>query len=91
LTFPHPILPARSAFAAEEGPATHTLFRNGSQTRSALSPAVRELWGSFEPSSHKLADASATAKPGAIGEPMDLLGHLKPGVLRSGRRTVLGS
>lgn len=89
-TFEHPVLPARSAFAAEEGPALQALFRNGPQARSALSPAVRELWGSFEPGSRKLADASAGAKPGAIGEPMDLLGHLKPGVLRTGRRTVLG-
>jgi hypothetical protein len=86
-----PLAPARSAFAAEEGPALHSLFRNGRKSESPLSPAVRELWGSFEPGSRKLADVSSTAKLGAIGEPMDLLGHLKPGVLRTGRRTVLGS
>lgn len=91
LTYDHPILPAYSAFAEEER-ALHTLFRNGSQAGGPVSPLVRELWGSFDAGSRGLsAVASGEAAPRAVGEPLDLLGHLKPGVLNGGRRESFGS
>lgn len=93
-TYAHPVIPGRSAFAAEEGPAFQTLFRDGTQTHAALSPAVRELWGSFDAGSRGLKEIAGTmnagtAAPGAIGEPLDLLGHLRNNPLHSGRRTKL--
>jgi hypothetical protein len=89
LAYAHPVAPGHSAFAAEEGPAFQALFRNDAKSHSALSPAVRELWGSQEGASRG-AKVAATA-PGAIGEPLDLLGHLRGNPLHAGRRTKLGS
>ena len=91
LTYAHPVNPGVSAFAPEDGTAFKALFRDGRQTNasSPLSPAVRELWGAFGKGSKGASVVANAAVPGAIGEPMDLLGHLKPGILR-GRRTVLG-
>jgi hypothetical protein len=80
----HPITPGRTAFAAEEGPAHHTLFRTGGAKHAALSPAVKELWGSFESGSRALQQASADKAAGRVaGEPLDLLGHLKSRPLRT--------
>jgi len=80
-TYAHPINPGRTAFAAEEGPAHHALFRTGGGQHSALSPAVKEIWGSFDAGSRGLREAGTTASAantGRIaGEPLDLLGHLK--------------
>jgi hypothetical protein len=76
--YAHPIVPGRTAFAAEEGPAHHTLFRTGGAKHATLSPAVKEIWGSFESGARGLSEAGAARKAvGAIGEPLDLLGHLK--------------
>ena len=90
LAYAHPVIPGHSAFAAKEGPAFQALFRNGTETHAALSPAVRELWGSFDAGSRGLREVAAvTNAPGAIGEPLDLLGHLKTNPLHAGRRTRL--
>src|SRR5690606_18412406 len=76
--YEHPVNPGRSAFAAEEGPAHHTLFRTGGANHAALSPAVKEIWGSFDAGSRGVNEANGGRKAvGAIGEPLDLLGHLK--------------
>jgi len=92
LAYDHAVLPGYSAFAEEEGPALQSLFRDGPAERGPISPAVREIWGSFDAGRRGLAAiASENAAPGAVGEPMDLLGHLKPGVLNRGRRSTLGS
>ncbi|MCC6946456.1 MAG: lytic transglycosylase domain-containing protein [Bradyrhizobiaceae bacterium] len=92
LAYDHAVLPAYSAFAAEEGPALQSLFRDGPAPQGPISPMVREIWGSFDAGTRGLAAvAPEKAAPGAIGEPMDLLGHLKPGILHRGRRSTLGS
>jgi hypothetical protein len=88
LAYAHPVVPGHSAFAAEEGPAFQALFRNDAKSHSALSPAVRELWGSQERASR---GAKIAAAPGSIGEPLDLLGHLRGNPLHAGRRAKLGS
>lgn len=83
-TYAHPINPGRSAFAPEEGPAFQAMFRTG-DANSPISPAVRELWGSMDATSRGLKEVAASAsqqvasaaKPGAIGEPLDLLAHLR--------------
>jgi hypothetical protein len=95
VTYAHPVVPSHSAFAAEEGPAFQALFRNSAQTNDALSPAVRELWGSFDAGSRGLKQiagtmSASTSAPGAVGEPLDLLGHLRNSPLYAGRRTRLG-
>jgi hypothetical protein len=82
--YAHPVNPGRTAFAPEEGPAFQALFRTSEGT-SPLSPAVRELWGILDKSSHSLKAVTASAakevasakRPGAIGEPLDLLAHLR--------------
>lgn len=88
-TYAHPVIPGRSAFAAEEGPAHHTLFRTGGAKHAALSPAVKEIWGSFESASRGLPQAGPTATGAnakqTVGEPLDLLGHLKNSPLYAGR------
>jgi hypothetical protein len=92
LIFDHPINPGRSAFAPEEGPAFQALFRDGARSRAALSPAVHELWGGNDPLPRRHASAVPQTKPsppGGVGEPLDLLAHLKPSVVHSGRRTKL--
>jgi hypothetical protein len=75
--------PGRSAFAAEEGPAFLALFRNKTaESHSPLSPAVRELWGSFDGASRGLAGVATTGgakAPAAVGEPLNILSHLKRG------------
>lgn len=88
--FDHPINPASSAFAPEEGPAFQALFRTSERSQAALSPAVRALWGSRPslPSEAAAADTALSA-PGGVGEPLNLLEHLKPSVARGGRRTRL--
>jgi hypothetical protein len=76
--YAHRIAPGRTAFAPEEGPAHHTLFRTGGAKHATLSPAVKEIWGSFESNSRGLQQASTDKGAGSIaGEPLDLLGHLK--------------
>jgi hypothetical protein len=76
--YAHPVTPGRTAFAPEEGPAHHTLFRTGGAKHATISPAVKEIWGSFESGSRALNEAGEVRKAaGAIGEPLDLLGHLK--------------
>jgi hypothetical protein len=95
VTYAHPVVPSHSAFAAEEGPAFQALFRDGTKSHEALSPAVRELWGSFDAGSRGLKEIAGGMKtaaiaPGAIGEPLDLLGHLRNSSLHAGRRTKLG-
>ena len=95
LTYAHPVVPGHSAFAAEEGPAFQALFRNNAHSNEALSPAVRVLWGSFDAGSRGLKEIggavnTAAISPGAIGEPLDLLGHLRDSPLYAGRRTKLG-
>ena len=90
LIFEHPIVPGRSAFAAEEGPAFQALFRNGAQSSTALSPAVRALWGEGDPLPRRLAAVvpdTNLSPPGAVGEPLNLLDHMKPSIARTGRRT----
>jgi hypothetical protein len=91
LIFEHPIVPGRSAFAAEEGSAFQALFRNGAQSSTALSPAVRALWGEGDPLPRRLAavvpDTSLSPPGAAIGEPLNLLDHMKPSIARTGRRT----
>ncbi|MEX0590428.1 MAG: lytic transglycosylase domain-containing protein [Xanthobacteraceae bacterium] len=92
VVFDHPINPGRSAFAPEEGPAFQALFRNSAQSRAALSPAVRELWGGNDPLPRRLAFAVMETKLsplGGVGEPLNLLDHMKPLVAQSGRRTKL--
>ena len=85
--YAHPVNPGRSAFAAEEGPAHHTLFRTGGEQHSALSSAVREIWGSFDAGSPPTRETGASpAKERAAGEPLDLLGHLKNSPLYAGRK-----
>lgn len=82
--YAHPVAPGRTAFAAEDGPAHHTLFRTGGAKHAALSPAVKELWGSFENGSRGLQGAGADKAAGRVaGEPLDLLGHLKNRPLRN--------
>jgi hypothetical protein len=95
VTYAHPVVPSHSAFAAEEGPAFQALFRDSPKSHDALSPAVRELWGSFDAGSRGLTEIAggvnmASVAPGAIGEPLDLLGHLRNSPLHAGRRTKLG-
>lgn len=92
VTYAHPVNPGVSAFAPEDGAAFKALFRDGPQAtaNAPLSPAVRELWGAFGNDPKGLSLVSDRSAPGAIGEPMDLLGHLKPGILQRGRRTGLG-
>jgi hypothetical protein len=81
--YAHPINPRRSSFVPEDGAAFQALFRDGSQTQAALSPAVRELWGAFDTVSRLPAEAaSAKNKNGAVGEPLDLLSHMRPGIRR---------
>jgi hypothetical protein len=82
-TYAHPVNPGRSAFAPEDGPAFEAMFRT-SDSNSPISPAVRELWGSMDATSRGLNEAATGAvkqasvsKPGAIGEPLDLLAHLR--------------
>jgi hypothetical protein len=89
--FEHPINPGRSAFAAEDGPAFQALFREASQSRSALSPAVRELWGGERLPRRLAAMAPDTAlsPPGGVGGPLNLLDHMKPSIAQAGRRTKL--
>ena len=94
VTYAHPVVPTHSAFAADEGPAFQALFRDGARPHAALSPAVRELWGSFDAGSRGLreiaGDSNVDARSaGAIGEPLDLLGHLRTNPLHGGRRTKL--
>ena len=90
-TYAHPINPGITAFSPEDGNAFKALFRTGQRvsdnSNSPLSPAVRELWGRFDKDAKPLAVASKEPARGAIGEPMDLLGHLKPGILRHVRGT----
>lgn len=93
-TYAHPVIPGRSAFAAEEGPAFQALFRNKPEGHAALSPAVRELWGSFDAGARGLKEIAGNANsdaraPGAVGEPLDLLAHLRTNPLHNGRRTKL--
>jgi hypothetical protein len=89
-TYAHPVIPGRSAFAAEEGPAFQALFRNKAEAHAALSPAVRELWGSFDAGARGLKEvAAATSSSGAIGEPLDILAHLRTNPPHNGRRTKL--
>ena len=78
--------PIASSFAAGDAPVFHTLFR---EDNSAISPAVRALWGGVDPTSRQLA--STTAATGAARAPLDLSGFLKPGIVHSGRRSGLGS
>jgi hypothetical protein len=90
LVYDHPINPRRSAFAPEEGPAFQALFRTNERSPGALSPAVRELWTSKDPLPRRTAALSASTAipaPGTVGEPLNLLDHLKPSVVQSGRRT----
>jgi hypothetical protein len=76
--YAHPVTPGRTAFAPEEGPAHHTLFRTGGAKHAAISPAVKEIWGSFESNPGGLRQASTEKAIGRVaGEPLDLLGHLK--------------
>ncbi len=86
-TYAHPINPGRSAFAPEEGPAHHTLFRTGGAKHATLSPAVKEIWGSFDAGSRGLRETSSPlAAARTAGEPLDLLGHLKNSPLYAGRK-----
>lgn len=85
LAYDHPVLPAYSAFTAEEGPALQSLFRDGPPERGPISSAVRAIWGSLEAGSRR------SSSSGPVGEPLDLSSHLKPGVVNRGRRTTLGS
>ncbi len=78
--------PITSSFAAGDAPVFHTLFR---EDNSAISPAVRALWGGVDPTSRQLA--SATGATGAARAPLDLSSFLKPGIAHSGRRSGLGS
>jgi len=88
-TYAHPVSPGVTAFAPDERNPFKALFRDGQATSdkssSPLSPTVRELWGRFDKDAKPVTVANAAPAKGAIGEPMDLLGHLKPGVLRNGR------
>jgi hypothetical protein len=87
--FEHPVNPGRSAFASEEGPTFQALFRDGEKSPGALSPAVRALWGSGElPRRPLVALDPNVAVPAPIGEPLNLLDHLKPSIARAGRRKV---
>jgi hypothetical protein len=90
VVFEHPINPGRSAFAAEDGPAFQALFRDG-VSHGALSPGVRELWGSGERLPRRLASASPepTLSPPGLGAPLNLLDHMKPSVQQSGRRSKI--
>jgi hypothetical protein len=89
--YAHPVSPGVTAFAPEDGNPFKSLFRDGHRSNdkavSPLSPAVRELWGRFDKETKPLVVASNSPAKGAIGEPMDLLGHLKPGILRNARGT----
>jgi hypothetical protein len=90
VVFQHPINPARSAFAAEEGPAFQALFRDG-VSHGALSPAVRELWSNGQRLPRQLASVApdtALSAPG-LGAPLNLLDHMKPSVQQSVRRSKI--
>jgi hypothetical protein len=90
VVFQHPINPGRSAFAAEEGPAFQALFRDG-VSHGALSPAVRELWGSGERLPRRAASAAGDtvlSAPG-LGAPLNLMDHMKPSVQQSVRRNKI--
>jgi hypothetical protein len=81
--YSHPISPRRSSFAPEEGTAFEALFRDGTQAQAALSPAVRELWGTPNAATPSLPETvSAKSKNGSIGVPLDLSSHLRPGIRR---------
>lgn len=75
--YAHPVLPRHTAFA-DEGPAFEALFRNGEQEGSPFSPAVRELWGSFDAGARGLREVAGVASAGKsqIGEPLNILAHL---------------
>jgi hypothetical protein len=90
VVFQHPINPGRSAFAPEEGPAFQALFRD-SVSHGALSPAVRELWGSGERLQRRVASAApdTTLSAPGIGAPLNLLDHMKPSVQQSVRRSKI--
>jgi hypothetical protein len=92
LAYQHPVLPAYSAFAPEQGPALQSLFRDGPVQGGPISSAVREIWGSFDAGSRGLAAIGAeTSTTSAAAKPLDLSAHMKPSVLNRGRRTTLGS
>lgn len=81
--YAHPISPGLTAFAPEDGNPFKSLFRDGvravaAKPTSPLSPAVRDLWGKPDREAKPLSVATNASK-GAVGEPMDLLGHLRPG------------
>lgn len=76
--YAHPVMPRHSAFAPEDGPAFQALFRNSPESHSVVSPAVRELWGSFDAGARSLqeiASAGSDARPAV--EPLNILAHLK--------------
>jgi hypothetical protein len=88
--FNHPIIPGRSAFAAEDGPALQALFRDSLRTREALSPAVRQIWGGSElPRRLAAVPNTAISPPGGVGWPLNLLDHMKPSIIQGGRRTKI--
>jgi hypothetical protein len=90
--YAHPVSPGLTAFGPEDGNPFKSLFRDGprvaeAKATSPLSSTVRELWGRGDRDSKPLTIVNRSPTKGAVGEPMDLLGHLRPGGGRSVRGT----
>lgn len=80
-----PLLPARSAYAAESGPVFHNLFRT--EGRGPVSSMVSELWGAKSvqvPDRAPPAPASADSAGAPAGKPLDLFRFLRSDIRAGG-------